>query len=146
MTNPTAQKEAQTKIEEGVPASPEAANTTMDTLHPKRITNDDNLFGFGDNSVCAESNARYIFVILDDKDRRLLMMMVLPHVREHVIKDGKLVAKAVAELIDFDVATSVKHSEERIKRLCLIGAIVFKHDIGWVPNPKLVSQISQRAT
>jgi len=104
------------------------------------------VFGIGDGRVVSESNARYIFVVLDDKDRKLLMMMVLPHVRETIMKDGKLVAKAVAEMIDWDIAASVKHSEERIRRLCLIGAIVRKPDMGWVPNPKLISQISQRAT
>ena len=104
------------------------------------------LFGIGDGRVVTESNARYIFVILDDKDRKLLMMMVLPHIREHIMKDGELDPEAVSEMIDWDIAKSVQTSKERIRRLCLIGGIVRSREVGWVPNPKLISQISQRAT
>ena len=102
------------------------------------------LFSIRDERVVAVSNARYISVLLDDRDKKLLIMLMLPHIRKTLIKDGKLDPKKVADLIDWDIARGVKHSEERIKRLCIFGAIVDNPDIGWVTNPKVASRVSSR--
>ena len=103
-----------------------------------------NLFSVNNEAVCAESNARYIYVILDDKDKKLLIMLMLPHIRKVLIKDGKLDSEAVAKLIDWEEPISLSHAVQRIKRLCEFGAIVIKPDGSWVANPKVASQVSTR--
>jgi len=102
------------------------------------------LFNMNNTNVVSESNGKYIYILLDDKDKRLLMMMQLPHTRKMITKDGKLDAKLVSGLLDWNLARSTKHSLSRIKRLCAFGAIVNSGGI-WYPNPKVVSHISQRA-
>jgi len=102
------------------------------------------LFTVSDERVVSESNARYIYILLDEKDKALITMLQLPHLREELIKGNTIDPDAVARLVDWNVVEA--HSPiNRIRRLCSFGAIVTRPDIGWVPNPKVVSQISQRA-
>lgn len=94
------------------------------------------VFSFANESVCSSSSATYIYLLLDDKDKQLLMMLKIPHIRKTLMTDGILNPEVVAELVEWN-KNDADIAAKRIKRLCFFGAIVTQSGVGWVTNPKL---------
>ena len=99
------------------------------------------VFSDADQAVCSSSNADYIYLLLDDKDKQLLMMMKVPHIRQTLIGNGMLIPEAVADLVEWS-KEQLQLATQRIRRLCFFGAIVTKQGTGWITNPKLSSIIA----
>ena len=99
------------------------------------------IFRDDDQSVCSSSNADYIYLLLDDKDKQLLMMMKVPHIRKTLMDGEMLNPEAVAELVEWS-KDQKPLAIQRIRRLCFFGAIVTKQGTGWITNPKLSSIIA----
>jgi len=99
------------------------------------------VFSDTDQAVCSSSNADYIYLLLDDKDKQLLMMMKVPHIRQTLIKNGMLIPEAVADLVEWS-KEQIPLAIQRIRRLCFFGAIVTADKLGWIANPKLASTIA----
>ena len=99
------------------------------------------VFSFTNQNVCSTSNAEFIYLLLETKDKQLLMMLMLPHIRKTLMDGTILDPVAVAELLEWD-KKSVAYAIKRIRRLCFFGAIVAKPGVGWVTNSKLSSIVS----
>jgi len=99
------------------------------------------IFRDDDQNVCSSSNADYIYLLLDDKDKQLLMMMKVPHIRKTLMDGEMLNPEAVAELVEWS-KDQKPLAIQRIRRLCFFGAIVTKQGTGWITNPKLSSIIA----
>ena len=99
------------------------------------------IFREDDQNVCSPSNADYIYLLLNDKDKQLLMMMKVPHIRKTLMDGEMLNPEAVAELVEWS-KDQKPLAIQRIRRLCFFGAIVTKQGTGWITNPKLSSIIA----
>ena len=103
------------------------------------------VFSESDQNVVSPSNAKYIYIMLDDKDKQLLMMLMLPHIRKTLLDGGLLDPDSVDKLLEWTAPVIPNRSIDRIRRLCFFGAIVTKNGVGWVTNPKVAQEIALKA-
>jgi len=102
------------------------------------------IFGVNDARAGTQSNAAYIYTLLDDKDKKLLTILKLPHIRSKVITEtGMIDPVKMDTLIEWE-NPSVDLTIKRIRNLCAYGAIVSDQKVGWVTNPKLSSIVTSR--
>ena len=99
-------------------------------------------FNITNEQVNNTSSAQYIYSMLDFADRKLIMMLTLPYIRDKLVEAGKLVPAKCHGLIDNTISTG--DWTYRIRRLCIIGAIMEKGK-EWIAHPNVSQLISQRS-
>lgn len=126
-------EEPEPVVPQGIQVEPVEVAWTLHGITP---------FSKANSEVNTPSTAQYIYAMLDATDKKIIMMLTLPYIREKVMTDGKLDPEKMRDVIDPCYTASIW--VRRIRWLCDIGAILDEKG-KWIIHPNVAQSVSQKA-